>query len=145
VTIKVAPKTPKLTQRKPSLGFIPKRVLAKAPVQAPVMGRGIATKIANPNLPHLAYSPENAFSVLLNHQSKNLLKKEKLADKYFCPYFKKYIKGNIGNKLPNIDKIMVLKYPNLKTNKPKGIAPRNSKIGTMAVKRTFNSLDILFN
>ena len=73
-TITPAMRIPRKFNQKPSFGLILKSVLATAPVQAPVIGNGIPTKITKPNFPHFAYEPENAFSVFRYHQSKNFLK-----------------------------------------------------------------------
>jgi len=73
-TITPAMRIPRKFSQKPSFGLILKSVLATAPVQAPVIGSGMPTKITNPSFPHFAYEPENAFSVFRYHQSKNFLK-----------------------------------------------------------------------
>jgi hypothetical protein len=53
-TIMPAKTTPQKINQNASLGLILNKVLAIAPVQAPVIGKGIPTKSTNPNFPHLA-------------------------------------------------------------------------------------------
>jgi hypothetical protein len=53
-TIMPAKTTPQKINQNASLGLILNRVLAMAPVQAPVIGKGIPTKIIKPNFPHFS-------------------------------------------------------------------------------------------
>ncbi len=81
LTIVQAPKTPKVIHKNASFGLILNKTLTTAPVQAPVIGEGIATNIAKANLPQAAYFPSKAILARLNHQSKNFLKKVDFCDK----------------------------------------------------------------
>jgi len=47
-------KTPRNINQKACLGLILNKVLAIAPVQAPVIGNGIPTNTIKPNLPHFS-------------------------------------------------------------------------------------------
>jgi hypothetical protein len=53
-TIIPAKTTPQKINQNASLGLILNMVLAIAPVQAPVIGSGIPTKITKPNFPHFS-------------------------------------------------------------------------------------------
>gem|GEM_PF-4810787 len=53
-TIIPAKATPAKINQKASLGLILNKVLAMAPVQAPVMGNGMPTKTTKPNFPHFS-------------------------------------------------------------------------------------------
>jgi hypothetical protein len=102
-TMKDASKTPKTKSQKASLGLILNSVLATAPVQAPVTGKGIPTKTTNPNFPHLAYVFEKAFSVLLKNQS-NIFFVKFHFEKNFTMKFRKYKIGSNGNIFPKTER-----------------------------------------
>jgi hypothetical protein len=88
------------------LGLILNSVLATAPVQAPVIGKGIPTKTIKPNFPHFIYVSEKAFSVLLKNQSKNFLVKLHFEKNFTIPS-NKYKIGNNGKILPKTERLIL--------------------------------------
>jgi hypothetical protein len=102
LTIIPAIKTPISIAKNERLMRNSNKLAATVPVQAPVTGRGIATKRTSPQKPHFSTSPD-FFSTRLNQREKKLpiigmpsnLSKNNLKNKS---------KGTTGSKLPNTDK-----------------------------------------
>jgi len=108
---------------------------ATDPVQAPVIGNGIATKIISAHAPYLRYFFSNVFMTLLNHQLNNLSKNLNFELSQSATGFKNQtikIAGTISPKIeiPNASHGFILKNPIAK-----GIEPLNSVIGSMANKK----------
>lgn len=106
-TIKEARKTPRVIAKNDKIGFRPKMKDAKAPVQAPVVGKGIPTKMMSPKISYFSIILL-FFWVLLNSQSKNFFKKG-IFIKIFKINLKRKRIGKMGKRLPIIDKIRALK------------------------------------
>ena len=70
-TINPAIATPNEIKGNASLGRMPNKNAHRAPVQEPVKGSGIATKITKANLPHFS----NFFSLFLLVREKSQIKK----------------------------------------------------------------------
>ncbi len=72
VTIIPAINTPEVMAMKAFLNFMPNRKAIAQPVQAPVMGSGMATKIANAIMPKFSWSRIYFFLVRVKSQKKKL-------------------------------------------------------------------------
>ncbi len=106
-TINEARKTPRVIAKNDKIGFRPKMKEAKAPVQAPVVGKGIPTKMISPKISYFSIILL-FFWVLLKSQSKNFLNKGILVKRFKINLKRKRI-GRIGRRLPIIDKMRPLK------------------------------------
>jgi hypothetical protein len=81
VTITPAPTTPNDTRGRAFLKGMPKRKAHKEPVQAPVKGRGMATKITKAKSLHFSNVFSCFFLVLVKSQLKNLFIEGLFSDK----------------------------------------------------------------
>lgn len=117
---------------------IPNKNATRLPVQPPLPGRGMATKIIKIIAPYFL----NEFSCFLRVFSKSLVKKR--LKKVEC-----FIKNeDIGPRIHTINKqgTILPNSPHIKalsagrpSRKPRGMAPLNSVTGTIAEKNTINS------
>lgn len=106
-TIAQAIKTPREIAKKDKKGFSPKIKEAKAPVQAPVVGKGIPTNIIKPKISYLSIILL-FFWVLEKSQSKNFLNKLILVSRLTINFKRKRI-GKMGKRLPITDKRTLFK------------------------------------
>ncbi len=118
--------------RKDFLGFNFNKVAITAPVQAPVVGMGIATKKNNPTRLYFFY-----YARFLHRSSFN---PAYCTIEQMCFFSKNSITGcNSLNKIPRakIFPLILIKLLYIGFNPkdmPNGIAPRNSNIGVMEKK-----------
>ena len=82
---------------------IPKAHDAKEPVQAPVIGNGIATRITRNIGPYLAKWLAWALRSDLARQSNNFVRKVGYLRSQVAPTFRHGTSNNTGRRLPNID------------------------------------------
>lgn len=106
-TMRAARKTPRAIAKNDKIGFKPKIKDAKAPVQAPVVGKGIPTKMISPKISYFSIILL-FFCVLSNSQSKNFFKKGIFIKRFKINLKRKRI-GKIGKRLPIIDNIRPLR------------------------------------
>jgi len=107
---------------------------ATDPVQAPVIGNGIATKRSKAHSPYLAYFFSKFFVTCLNHQSKSFLKSLDLEANHSDKGLRNKIIKIAGIISPRIDNKKANQGAISKTPIAKGIEPRNSTIGNIANK-----------
>jgi len=99
---------------KERLKGMPKMNAATLPVQAPVQGKGIATKVAKAiNLPYFSALPKNLFLVLIKSQLKNLLNSFEFFIKKDEIGSSNQRRKTTGNKFPKKEIIKVVTIGNL--------------------------------
>ena len=117
---------------------IQKRNAAKAPVQAPVIGKGIPTNITKASEPRVTYLPLNLLRVLLKSQLKNLFHVSHRLKK--LETFSKKSKIKItGKKFPATENKNAFQSGKWKTSKASGSPARSSPIGTIETKKVASS------
>jgi len=135
-TIEDAMQTPMAIARNAYLKRILKSVAATHPVQAPVIGSGIATKNIRPKNSYFSIRPERLL-VRSKSQWKNLLKGQNLLKNPETGSSKKSI-GTTGTRFPIIEKKTTLLI-SMPIDMPIGIAPLSSKTGKAAIIKTASS------
>lgn len=128
-------KTPNNTEITALAGFIPRRKEAIEPVQAPVKGRGMATKIINPNTLYLSIKLLLDL-VCLKSQLKNLSKILNLLLRKSDIGPKRNIISIGGIILPIYDNKKDIPKGILYTNKASGRDNLSSPTGVIARKKT---------
>ena len=102
ITIIPAVMTPSVMGSMLFLGLNPKNDATNAPVQAPVPGSGIATKMYSPNLPYLSIVLLFSYAFLLIQSTKGL--KVSIVSNHCSTFCVNKIKNGIGKMLPITDK-----------------------------------------
>jgi len=144
-TITPAIKTPSETKGKATLNGKPKRKAAMAPLQPPVKGNGIATKITNPISSYFLIWSSTFFLVLLKNQFIIFLKKFDFFDKKFETGSKNNKRKNTGIRFPKKEIKKTFQNDKLKIKIPVGIAPLSSEIGAIAKRKIKISGGIIIN
>ncbi len=103
VTITPAIITPTRINGKAFLKGTPKTKAATEPVQAPVTGKGIATKVMSAKAPKILKRVSCFFLVLSKSQVKNLLKNTECSESHLETDSKKRSKKTIGKILPQTE------------------------------------------
>jgi len=140
VTTIPAINTPVNMAAKDFLNGMPNKNAAAVPVQAPVIGNGMATNRTSViKVPYFAALEVNLFLVLANIQVKNLLKNVDLSISHFETGSNNHNNSMAGIKLP----ITAHKYEDQtgisKPTNATGIAALNSAIGNIAINKVANS------
>lgn len=123
-----------------TLNGIPKRYAAIDPVQAPVIGSGMATKTTKvTNIPYFFLVSTNRFRVRAKSQVKNLLSSLEWRRKNSVIGLRKRSMTTTGMTLPIIDHIAAAKGERLHTVWATGIDARSSPIGVIATSNVASS------
>jgi hypothetical protein len=141
-TINPAPITPRTIAINAYLNLILNNDAATTPLQAPVIGSGIATNIAKPKASYFCTASE-FFLVRSKSQSKNFAQSLNFLSRAEIGSNRKSA-GIIMLILPSTDNQNAL-YKGIPKDKAKGIAPLNSDIGKAPTIITAYSLGISFN
>ncbi len=114
----------------------PKIQAASAPVQAPVLGRGMATNIISPNTPYLFILVSVFFLVRIVNQVKKRLNNFDFLFNQAEIFGSDHKMNKGGSMLPITDTIYTCHQGSLKAASPNGIATLNSPIGVRALRKT---------
>ena len=139
VTIAPAISTPAAMARKARQKGNPSRKARIAPVQAPVKGRGIATKIVSPRVSYLS----TIFPLLLDRSNTQLiiLSNSFTLLKSLTMGSRNSNRKGTGNRLPARATTKAMGQEIWNVFMANGIAPRSSDIGAAAVKKTLRNSD----
>lgn len=118
---------------------MPKTNAAAQPVQAPVTGRGIATKGINAIAPYFSYLASIFLRVLANSHAKNRSKRLECRRRNSETGPSKRRSGSTGTMFPMTPRRKALGGGIPWTLIAKGIAPRSSKTGRVAMSTTVSS------
>ena len=118
---------------------IPKAHDAREPVQAPVIGNGIATRTTRNIGPYLAKWLVWALRIDLARQSNNDVRKVGYLRSRVAPMCRHGTSNNTGMMFPKIDTGKTWYQGKSRTCIPMGIEIRSSPTGVMAAKKTCRS------
>lgn len=138
-------KIPKKIKGKASFGEIPKTKDTNAPVQPPVPGKGIATKVISAIAPNFLKRILCFFRVREKSHLKNFSQILELQLKNFEIGSRNHKIKITGIIFPKTDQKNAKNHGNLYTDKATGIARRNSPIGVIAIKNVASHVGKLEN
>lgn len=121
-------------ERKACLNSIPRRKATSAPVQAPVTGRGTATKSVRPILPYLSTVLPRRLVRLKSHS--RTLSNIFILLRYFDRGSRNKRRKGTGRRLPRNETKKTEYQERSNSNNPVGIPPRSSDIGAAEIRNT---------